>query len=215
MIKVNWIPRITIQLSWREKPLLNTTSCQQAPTEKSAKTHAFKGKRTQFRQNPGQATVFPKYKPGFPWCSGWVIHLFRTGSCTSRIWGIVISVPLTWRHLYVARVTCVSIFSITELQKTIRTREVLLTELSNWLQRNLETQSNYLSQMHKRCKTGFPIFFQCHGRTFSSKTFIYIFLYIFPLCLLSSTKLLPYLLHSWLNNKWSTFDYIEIFQDPL
>lgn len=59
-----------------------------------------------------------------------------------------------------------------ELQKTIKTTQVLLTELRNCYVRQSSFEVNHLSQMHKRCKTGTPGFLQCHGRKFSSKTLI-------------------------------------------
>lgn len=46
-----------------------------------------------------------------------------------------------------------------ELQKTIKTREALLTDLRNCYTPPSSFEVNHLSQMHKRCKTGTLIFF--------------------------------------------------------
>lgn len=130
--------------------------------KKNAKIHAFKGKRTEFRQTPSQATVFPPYSLDFidSVSSSWVIYLFHAGLCTSRIWGIIILVPLTWRHLYVTSHLYVYFFHHRrELQKTIKTREALLTDLRNCYAPPSSFEVNHLSQMHKRCKTGTLIFF--------------------------------------------------------
>lgn len=170
----------------------------------------LKEQSTPFGQTSNQTTIFPTHNLDFiDSVSGME---FCTQLWPSRIWCIIISVPKTWRHLYVYGYF---LHHRWEHHKTIKTRKVLSTGLRNSYALPSSFEVNNLSQINKRCKTGTQTFFKYPGKKSPPKTFICPLFIFSPLCLLSSTKLLPYLLHSWLNNKWSTFDYFEIFQDPL
>lgn len=176
------------------------TSCQQAPAKKKikSKVDAFKGRRTEL----GRLQVKQQYS----------LHIYSLiQSVVAELYAcftlshIIILVPLTWRHSYVTQVTCMGIFSITSENCW------KLLKLGNFLWLSYVPPSSFevnnFAQMHKRCKIGAPFFFSATVKNFPEKLFYDVFyLFTFPLCLLSSIKLLP----TYYTVGWTTNDQLLI-----
>ena len=69
-----------------------------------------------------------------------------------------------------------------ELQKTLKTREALLTELRNCYAPPRFFEVNHLSQMHRRCNTGTPIFSNAMVEKFTQKLLYVFYLFFLSAC---------------------------------